>query len=74
MSANPVFGRVDVLSQSVVVRNFGFLDVVSAWAAAGDLCQVLAVVEVVTEDDTVGCDLILAREQVMGAAAGLEDG
>ena len=44
------------------------------WAAAGDLCQVLAVVEVVTEDDTVGCDLILARKRVLGAAASFENG
>ena len=44
------------------------------WAAAGDLCQVLAVVEVVTEDDTVGCDLVLARERVAGAAASFENG
>ena len=40
----------------------------------GGLGQVLAVVEVVTEDDTVGCDLVLARGWVMGASAGFEDG
>jgi hypothetical protein len=68
------FGRVDVLSQSVVVRNFGFPSMWCRWAAAGDLCQVLAVLEVVTEDDTVGCDLILARKRVMGAAASFENG
>ena len=39
-----------------------------------DLGQVLVAVEVVTEDDTVGCDLVLAREWVMGAPAGLEYG
>ena len=38
------------------------------------LGQVLAAVEVVTEDDTVGCDLVLACEWVMGATAGFEDG
>jgi hypothetical protein len=39
-----------------------------------DLGQVLAAVEMVTDDDTVGCDLILARGWVMGAPAGLENG
>ena len=39
-----------------------------------DLGQVLAAVELVTEDDTVGCDLVLAREWVMGAPAGFENG
>ena len=34
----------------------------------------MAAVEVVTEDDTVGCDLVLARGRVMGAGAGFEDG
>ncbi len=38
------------------------------------LGQVLAAVELVTEDDTVGCDLILARGWVMGTPAGLENG
>jgi hypothetical protein len=37
------------------------------------LGQVLAVVELVTEDDAVGCDLVLTRERVMGAAAGFEN-
>ena len=40
----------------------------------GNLGQVLAAVEVITEDDTVGCDLVLAREWIMGAAAGFENG
>ena len=52
------------------------------WAGAGrrsrpsrrNLGQVLVAVEVVTEDDTVGCDLVLARGWVMGAPAGLENG
>jgi hypothetical protein len=52
------------------------------WAGAGqrsrpsrrNLGQVLAAVELVTEDDTVGCDLILTRGWVMGATAGLENG
>jgi hypothetical protein len=39
-----------------------------------DLGQVLVVLELVTEDDTVGCDLVLARERVMGAAASFENG
>ena len=33
----------------------------------GTLGQVLVAVEVVTEDETVSCDLVLARERVMGA-------
>ena len=37
------------------------------------LGQVLVVLELVAEDDTVGCDLVLARERVMGAAAGFEN-
>ena len=68
------FARVDLLSQSVVVRNFGFVRCGVAGPPLGDLGQVLAVVEVVTEDDTVGCDLILARKRVMGAAASFENG
>jgi hypothetical protein len=36
------------------------------------LGQGLAAVELVTEDDTVGCDLILARKRIMGAAASFE--
>lgn len=40
----------------------------------GGLGQVLVAGEVVTEDDTVGCDLVLARGWVMGAAAGFENG
>jgi hypothetical protein len=39
----------------------------------GDLGQVLAAVELVTENDTVSCDLVLARERVMGATAGFEN-
>ena len=39
-----------------------------------DLGQVLTAVEVVTEDDTVGGDLVLARVWVVGAPAGLENG
>ena len=37
------------------------------------LGQVLVVLELVTEDDTVGCDLVLARKWVMGTAAGFEN-
>ena len=43
-------------------------------SAETGLGQVLVAVEVVTEDDTVGCDLVLARGWVMGAPAGLENG
>jgi hypothetical protein len=39
-----------------------------------NLGQVLVAVEVVTEDDTVGCDLVLARRWVMGAPACFENG
>ena len=45
-----------------------------AEALEDDLGQVLAAVELVTEDDTVGCDLVLARGWVMGAPAGFENG
>ena len=38
------------------------------------LGQVLGAVEVVTEDDAVGCDFVLACERVVCAAAGFEYG
>ena len=38
------------------------------------LGQILVAVELVAENDTVGCDLVLARVRLVGAATGLENG
>ena len=61
-------------SLTLTPTNLEAIDAGPPRPSLGDLGQVLVAVELVTEDDTVGCDLILARERVMGATAGFENG
>jgi hypothetical protein len=63
----------DALNQKAGDTHLRFLRCGVTGPPLRDLGQVLVGVEVVTEDDTVGGDLVLARERVMGATAGFEN-
>lgn len=64
----------DALNQKAGDTHLRFLRCGVTGPPLRDLGQVLVGVEVVTEDDTVGGDLVLACEWVMGATAGFENG
>ena len=69
-AASALSGRVDHLGD----RNEpGARRALRAFVSPHALGQILVVLEPVTEDDTVGCDLVLARKRVMGAPTGFEN-